>query len=184
MPTDTRPNARLERAGVRIQREIAPLVTMLLARIHTEMYDAATGTTPSSGAGRITGGAMADPTANSAAQLDHWIDVREELRDRLDGLLIGVHGFDGWLRKQIGPGARAVAPLCDGSATTAERKAWEGHQLVWTPGSRDERNGWHKPECREAAGTSGLCATCLLRMNRWRARNGLDWVSERRDDAA
>ncbi len=192
------PNERALRAGDTLAKEIAPLVTLALVTL-TRDSQALGYPTTSSTSGRTTG--SHGPTITvpdehgkpdripvtsveaAAFRLDQIADHREELRDRLDGLEVAVNSFANFLRRTIGPEASKIPELCNGSRSTLERKAWEGHQLVWTPNSRDDRNGWHKPECRESAGPSGLCPACLLRMNRWRARNGLDWVTEGRTAA-
>lgn len=69
-------------------------------------------------------------------------------------------------------GLRAPAPPEAYCSTGSGR---EGADLPWTPHSRDPRNGWADPTCRElaAAGRAGLCAACSQREDAWRRRSGL-----------
>lgn len=193
----TQPNERLQRTAWLMEHQAAPLTTIVL----TAIRDSLNGdhNRPGQDAGKVSGShgptiAVHDnegrfieriPATSveveALARID-TIDLREELRDRLDGAIIGLTGYLGWLRataRTLGVQIDRIVPdLCDGTRSTSTLRAWEGHQLVWVANSRDPRNGWIDPTCRKTAGTSGLCPTCLLRMNRWRQRNDLTWISE------
>lgn len=181
-------NERADRIGWIMQHQTAVLITAWLEHQRELMADAS-GVYPGGGSsdvGKVSGvGAtvfvVADehgpderiPVTSVEAIVmrgEMMRDRREEVRDRLDGIITAINSLNDMLRRDLrNTGVlRKVPALCDGVA-----KGYEGHQLAWTPHSRDERNGWHSPSCRDAADESGLCPACLLRMNRWRSRNGL-----------
>jgi hypothetical protein len=197
----TRRNARLDNLGYRLSNQLAELHPLLLEHWHeqdiiADGYKATTlghspdtsGPTPHLDGPCHThtcthhrpcpdhDGATLT-TVERAAAIRHTLSLkREELRDRIEGLIITVDELDKFIRSNLGARIpRHLGPRC---GDWGDGKPWEGHLLAWSPGSRDDRNGWHHPGCQEMAGWSGLCPTCLLRMNRWRERNGLDWVSE------
>jgi hypothetical protein len=186
MTRPTRPNERATRNGHAWIDQTAMLITMALEHIRTVLDD---GTAYASGgdtsAPRVSGGGrtmwvpedehgpgeFVPVTSVEAAVLRGSVvrDQREEIRDRLDGLIIARESFERYLRGIVpAEQLRTVPELCDGKA-----KGYDGHQLAWVAASRDDRNGWHSPSCREIAGPTGLCDACRLRMNRWRTRNGL-----------
>ena len=186
MTRPPRPNERAMRNGHAWVDQTALLITMALEHIRTAIAECAqfTGSGDSSaprvsGAGRTMWvpedehgpGEHVPVTSVEAAVFRGSVvrDQREEIRDRLDGLIMARESFERFLRGIVGAEALKVVPeLCDGKA-----KGYDGHQLAWTPLSRDDRNGWHSPACREIAGPTGLCDACRLRMNRWRTRQGL-----------
>lgn len=174
MPT-FRPNIRLVQRARSLDR-LAVIVTILLEAIRDEEQSLGmAGGWPTE---RVTGsGGGLTVTERDAEYAWQLSSCREELRDRIDGIDVGIAGLDEWARDRLRwlriPEGRTPAVLCDGS-----RRPWEGHQMVWVPHSRDTRNGWHDATCTNSAGRLGLCPTCLLRMNRWRARNGMSWVSD------
>ena len=178
-------NERADRLGWALSYQTAPLITLALVLIRAELEDGAayTGSGDTS-APRVSGGGRtvwveADEhgegehvpvTSVEAAVLRgaQIRDQREQIRDRLDGLIIAHRSLDDLLRRIVPTDMRRRMPdLCDGKA-----KGYEGHMDAWTPHSRDHRNGWHNPGCREIAGPTGLCDACLKRMNRWRREHG------------
>lgn len=181
----TQRNARADRLGWRIQHQIAELITLALDHIDTELrFMSVTGSGSGgdqlgvSGGGRTVhvdedehGPAERIPvTAVEAAiiRAHEMRDAREEIRDRLDGIIIATEALDKLLRHTIGTRLpRTIVELCDGQA-----KGYAGHMLVWRRYDQADDNGWHDPSCRDAAGPTGLCDACLIRANRWRARNG------------
>ena len=186
MTRPTRPNERAVRNGHAWADQTAMLITMALQHIQQQLADGTayavsgdTSTPRVSGGGRAMWvpedehgpGEFVPVTSVEAAVLRGSVvrDQREEIRDRLDGLIQGRESFDRFLRGIIPADMlRTIPELCDGKA-----KGYDGHQLAWVALSRDERNGWHNPACREIAGPTGLCDACRLRMNRWRTKNGL-----------
>jgi hypothetical protein len=110
-------------------------------------------------------------------------DMRDHLQDWLhtsDLFAKEIEGIIGWAYKMLGmePEGVAVKRLCDG-------EGYEGRELAWVPMSRDPHNGWHDATCRDLTTTIGqgrdamhvkVCARCLVRMNRWRERNGLPMI--------
>lgn len=156
----------------------ATLAGLVLAAIAVE--ETGLGMTGGWGGERVSGSrSELTSTERDAERAWELSNCREELRDRIEGAEVGAASTNAWLRDRLRwlgvPEARVPAEACNGSA-----RPWEGHQLVWVPHSREVRNGWHDPTCRESAGRLGLCPACLLRMNRWRARNGMSWVSDAR----
>lgn len=174
-------NARLDNVGYRLCQHYAEMVTLLLEHWRDEerIVDGYPG---GSSAPRVQSTAELT-SVERAAELRLTIsDQREELRDRIDGIETAVNSLGRFLRHSLGTRVpRHLGQLC---GDWGDRKPWDGHLLAWAPGSRDDRNGWHDATCRNGAGWSGLCPTCLLRMNRWRERNGLSWVSEAAETAA
>jgi hypothetical protein len=186
MTRPTRPNERAVRNGHAWVDQTATLITLALECIAAELEQHAAyvgggdNSRPRvSGAGRTVWvpedehgpGEHVPVTSVEAAVMRSSLirDHREEIRDRLDGLIMGRESFERWLRGLIPAELLKVVPeLCDGKA-----KGYDGHQLVWVPSSRDPRNGWHNPACREIANALGVCDTCRRRMNHWRTRNGL-----------
>lgn len=186
-PNRLKPNERAMRNGHAWVDQTSVLITMALDKIRTTLAECEqfTGSGDSStprvsGAGRTVWvaedehgpGEHVPVTSVEAAVMRGFSmrDQREEIRDRLDGLVMARESFERFLRGIIGADALKVVPeLCDGKA-----KGYDGHQLAWVPSLRDPRNGWHDPSCRQIAGPTGLCDACRLRMNRWRTRNGLD----------
>lgn len=188
MTRKLRPNERAVRNGWAWENQTAPLITAALVKISAELDECA----PYVGGGnssapRVSGGGRSvwvpedehgpgehvPVTAVEAAVMRSSLvrDYREQIRDRLDGLILARESFDRFLRQLIGQDADRVVPeLCGDHDRT---KAYEGRMLAWVPLSRDVANGWHDPACRDIAGPTGLCDACRLRMNRWRTRNAL-----------
>ena len=186
------PNARLDALGHRLAKQTAPLVTLALVIIQAELEDRA----PYVGSGdttrpRVLGGGRsvwveADehgegehvPVTSveaAAMRTDNVRDMREELRDRIDGIVMAVAALDDYCRHVAGEQARVLPPLCDGRA-----RGYDGHQLAWSPQAKGPDRGWHDPTCRDIAGPTGLCPRCLVRMNRWRGANRLDAIGVER----
>ncbi len=134
-------------------------------------------------AGGGHGSGISDPTAAAAlpgingyrddaqARID-----RETMRDDITALSHMARDMRNMITRLAAPGGHAV-PLCDG-------RNYEGHGIPWTPHSRDDHNGWSDPTCRDGAGRSKLCPACLIRMNRWRERHGLERISDAEERAA
>lgn len=179
------PNARLDALGHRIAHQSAPLATLALAVILAELEDRApyVGSADSSrprvsGGGRTVwveedehgpGEHVPVTSVEAAAMRSERVrDLREEMRDRIDGIVVAVASLDDFLRRILGEIAKEVPPLCDGRA-----RGYDGHMLAWSSGSRSHDRGWHDPGCRDIAGPTGLCPRCLVRMNRWRSANNL-----------
>jgi len=107
-------------------------------------------------------------------------DLRDHLNDwthTTDLFAREIEDVIAWANMMLGQEALplAVKRLCDG-------EGYEGRELAWVPNSRDPQNGWHDATCRDLTTTIGqgreavhvkVCARCLVRMNRWRERNGL-----------
>lgn len=177
-------NTRLDRAGWRLQHQTAILAFLALDHLVTELGFLSV--TPGAGGDQlgVSGGGRTihvdedehgpderievTPVEAAVMRAHALRDAREELRDRIDGLELAIAGIDKLSRQLLGTRVpRSIPELCDGKAV-----GYEGHMLAWTPHSRATDNGWHDPACRDAAGPTGLCDPCLLRMNRWRERNG------------
>ncbi len=190
MSKHLRPNATLERAGWVAQHQTALLVTLLLDKIRREVDGLHDGW-PTKGGDQVrVSGAGArvrveqdehgpaedvPVTGVERAAMARFRagTLKEELRDRLDGVVVSLTELDRWLRLHLGNDLpRHIPSLCDGKA-----KGYEGVALAWVPHSREPDNGWHDPTCRDAAGPTGLCDACLVRMERWRRRQGLAPVS-------
>jgi hypothetical protein len=177
----TRPNERLLRTAWLIEHQTALLVTHALEHWRDELRTL-DGYPGGSDAPKVMSTAELTSVERVADMRITLLDDREELRDRLTGIEIAVADLTHWLRTRLGTRLpRHIAPLC---GEWGGRKPWEGHMLPWTPGAHDDANGWHDATCRQAAGWSGLCPTCLKRMNRWRARHGLDHITEGHEVAA
>lgn len=95
---------------------------------------------------------------------------REQLRDDIRTVEALARDLRNFVAR-IGPQRGLSARLCDG-------RGYEGWEVPWTPHGQESANGWADPTCRDGAGPRGLCPACLKRMNRWRARRGMDWVSD------
>lgn len=182
-------NARLDRAGWRLQHQTAILAFLALDHLVTEI--AFLSVTPGAGGDKlgVSGGARTthvdeddngpderievSPVEAAVIRAHDLRDRREELRDRIEGLEIAINGIDQLCRHLLGTRVpRTIPELCDGRA-----RGYEGHMLAWTPHSRADDNGWHDPACRDAAGPTGLCDPCLVRMNRWRAGRGMPRIA-------
>ncbi|MGB8858910.1 MAG: hypothetical protein WCC60_06625 [Ilumatobacteraceae bacterium] len=180
----THTNARLDRAGWRLQHQTAILAFLALDHLATEL--AYLSITPGKGGDQlgVSGGGPTVRVDEDDNGPNERIDVspveaavmrahdlrerREELRDRIDGLELAIAGIDQLTRQLLGTRVpRTIPELCDGRA-----RGYEGHMLAWVPYSKSDDNGWHDPACRDASGPTGLCDACLVRMNRWRERNG------------
>lgn len=188
--TRTKPNERLLRTAWLLEHQAASLATLALQHIREELtivdgYGSAGGDQL-----RVTGGGprimvRADDdcphdelfpvTGVEAAMFARHAltSERERIRDDAEAIVTMVGDFVRSLRRTLGDRVpRTIPELCDGKA-----KGYEGHQLPYTPHSRDPQNGWHRPECRDAADASGLCPPCLQRMERWRREHGYAPVS-------
>lgn len=181
------PNEQLLRAAFKLQHQAAPLTTLALGVVNDRI--AGIDGRPVSAWG-AEGSRSSDTTSSTERAAIRRVDLaretREELRDRRDGILISIDNYIRFCREIVASGSpvdRPVAVLC-GDYAALDMRPWEGHHLAWTPHSRDQRNGWQDPTCRQAAGRSGLCPRCLQRMNRWRRDNGLHWVSDAPDHRA
>lgn len=182
-------NERADRLGWVLQHQTAELITMTLDHINTEIRHLSA--YPSGGGDQlgISGGGLCvfvpqdehGPDERIAVttieagvmRADELREVREQLRDRLEGIEVAVIALNKLMRRTLGTRVpRTLPELCDGKA-----KGYSGHMLAWIPYGRDETNGWHDPSCRDAAGATGLCDPCLIRMNRWRERNGLPRIA-------
>lgn len=179
------PNARVDALGHRVCKQTAPLVTLALTTIRAELEDSApyvgSGDTSAprvSGGGRVirveedeSGPAEDVPvTIVEAAALRSELvrDMREEIRDRIDGIVVAVASLDAFCRRVAGEQAAEVPTLCDGRS-----RGYDGHLLPWSAQAKGAGRGWHDPGCRDIAGPTGLCPRCLVRMNRWRSANNL-----------
>ncbi len=103
----------------------------------------------------------------AAIRAERTRDRQRDIEDQIDGIAIAMTHLDRTCRHIIGPDSD-VPEFCDGNA-----RQYQGHKLPWTEHSRDPRNGWQDPTCRDIAHKHGLCERCLVRMNRWRLRNEL-----------
>ena len=179
------PNERLTTLGWRLEKQSAMLVTLALVVIQAELEDRA----PYVGSGdttrpRVSGGGrmvLVDSDEHGPAEhipatsveaavmrTDSVRELREELRDRIDGIVVAVASLDDFCRHIAGPQAADLPPICDGRA-----RGYDGHMLAWAPQAKGPNRGWHDPTCRDIAGPTGLCPRCLVRMNRWRSDNDL-----------
>lgn len=133
--------------------------------------------------GGSSGSGISDPTAAAALPgIDGYRDDararldREQLRDDIGAALTMARDLRNMVTRIAGYGHEGQA-LCDG-------RNYTGAEVTWTPHARDEANGWHDPTCRDGAGRSKLCPACLVRMNRWRERHGLERISDAEEVAA
>lgn len=101
---------------------------------------------------------------------------REQLRDDIGAIWTTARDMRNMVRRLASPHHEGQA-LCDG-------RNYSGFDIPWTPHSRDPRNGWGDPTCREGAGRSKLCPACLVRMNRWRTEHDLERISDAEERAA
>ena len=184
-------NDRADRIGWILQHQTAVLITAWLEHQHELMADQQ-GVYPSGGSsdiGKVSGAgatvhvdedehgpAERIPVTSVEAVVmsgELMRDRREQVRDRLDGIVLAVNSLNAMLRRDLRDKAKALPELCDGRA-----KGYEGHMLAWVRYSRDDQQspGWHDPGCRDIAGTTGLCEACLVRMNRWRRARGMEPV--------
>lgn len=178
-----KPNERLLRAAWRLEHQAAPATTNALATIHDQMRTIDGWPIRNGEPGRSSDTTSSTERA-ALARADLAADQQEELRDRLDGLLANIDSYIRFCHTIIGHQPDKPVPTLCGDFAALDLRPWEGHQLVWTAGSHDPRNGWQDPTCRAASGRTGLCSRCLLRMNRWRKDNGLHWVSDAPDAQA
>lgn len=178
-------NLRADRLGWILQHHTAELITALLEHVSEEL--AAISHYPGQSTNPVSGGGLSIKVLDENGQPDripvtsveaavfhgtHWREAREDLRDRLDGLEVAINELNRFCRRKLGTRLpRHIVELCDG-------RDYDGAKLPWVPYSHDPANGWIDPTCREAAGYSGLCPTCLKRMNAWRERNNLHRISD------
>ena len=199
MTRKQQPNERAIRNGWAWENQTATLITAALVTITDELEQLA----PYVGGGdssapRVSGGGRTvwvpedehgpgehvPVTSVEAAVMRNALvrDYREQIRDRLDGLIQGRESFDRFLRQIIGANADRVAPSLCGDHDKA--KSYEGRQLAWVPSSRNPDNGWHDATCRDIADGTGLCLRCRVRMNGWRERHGLSAIGVQEARAA
>lgn len=199
MSRKQQPNERAVRNGWAWENQTAPLITAALVTIADELEQLA----PYVGGGdnsapRVSGGGrtvwvpedehgpgehVPVTSVEAAVIRNHLVrDYREEIRDRLDGLIQGRESFERFLRQIVGANADKVAPSLCGDHDRA--KSYDGRQLAWVPMSRNADNGWHDATCRDIAGPTGLCDRCRVRMNGWRERHGLPTIGVQRADVA
>jgi hypothetical protein len=164
----TQPNARLLRLAWLIEQQAAPLATLTLEHVRDEL--AIIDGFPAAGGDQVrVSGIGPRSTVEAAMMARHNLTgAREQMRDDIATLETMVADFVHMLRSTLGDRVpRYIPEPCDGKA-----RGYEGHELPWTPHSRDPHNGWHDPACRDAADESGLCTRCKPRMNRWRREHG------------
>ena len=185
MAVHQRRNERADRTGWVLQHHTAELITAWLQH-QTELFEDPADGRASDNAGRVKGAG-----ATVLVRADEWgpderipvtsveaivmrgammRDRREEVRDRLDGIIVAVTALNTMLRRDLRgtPSLLRIPELCDGTA-----RGYDGHRLAWRPYDRSGGNGWHDASCRDGAGATGLCPPCLIRCNRWREQNGL-----------
>ena len=153
----------------------AQLVTMLADEIakaqdHILRELAVTDGYPSGpGGDKITGGTSElTPVERAAEQRGLLRADLEQMREDVRTIATIAHSALTVARKaQRTRLVRTPPALCDG-------RSFEGADQAWTPHSRHPDNGWHDPNCREAADESGLCPRCRIRERRWRDEHGLN----------
>ena len=183
-------NERADRAGWILQHHIAPMITAWLERQQELLDDPADGKRGQANE-RVKGAG-----ATVFVPADEWgpderipvtsveaivmrgelmRDRREDVRDQLGHIVKSINSLERMLRRDLRghPSILHTPELCDGTA-----KGYAGHMLAWRPYDRAHDNGWADASCRQVAGRSGLCPSCLLRMNRWRERNALGWITD------
>lgn len=182
-------HSKADRLGWVLQHQTAELITMTLAHIDTELRHLSAYPTAGGDQLGVSGGGpsvMVEEDDNGPAErtpvtsieavvmrADGLREISAQLRDRLEGIEIAIYDLNRLMRSTLGSRVpRTIPDLCDGRA-----KGFAGHMLAWTPHSRDTDNGWYDPSCRDAAGATGLCDTCLIRMNRWRERNNMPRIA-------
>lgn len=176
-------NGRLLAAAIDLIHA-ANLTTVALQRIATRIADGDEDRSAiRSGWGGGNGHGISDPTATAALPgIDGYRDDtrarldREQMRDDIAAISNTVRDLRNMVTRIASPDRQPQA-LCDG-------RNYTGADLTWTPHARDDANGWHDPTCRDGAGRSHLCPACLVRMNRWRERHGLDRISDAEERAA
>lgn len=134
--------------------------------------------------GGSSGSGISDPTAAAALPgIDGYRDDdrarldREQLRDDIGAMANMARDLRNFTARLASPWGVAPQALCDG-------RNYEGYETPWTPYAREEVNGWSNVACDNGAGRSKLCPTCLVRMNRWRERHGLERISDAEEVAA
>jgi len=181
---DNRPNVRLLRAAWKLEHQAAQLTTNALAVIGDRMRGIdGWGLRNGESSGRSNDTTSSTERA-ALARVDLGNDQREELRDRLEGLLLNIDSYLVFLRGIVAHTVDKPEPTLCGDFAAVGLRPWDGHLLVWVEYSRDPRNGWYDATCRATAGRTGLCPRCLMRMNRWRRDNDLHWVSDAPERAA
>ena len=159
------PNQQIVRTAWQLENQTAVLVAHALRHLQLEQSVVDGYGTGGDGSGRSSGDSSS--TERAALLRESLTTSRESIKAEIEALIDRVSNLDGLLRKTLGNRVPTHLPtLCDG-------RKYEGWSDPWTPGSKDERNGWSKPDCREVAGPSGLCLTCRARAQRWRERNNL-----------
>lgn len=96
----------------------------------------------------------------------HLTSQHEKILDHIDSLTITATSLANILDRTLRHRVTTPIVLCDG-------RPFAGSDILWTPHSRDPRNGWYDPLCAEAADASGLSPRCRVREARWRRENGL-----------
>lgn len=172
-----KPDAKLVRLGWVIANQTALMQATALAYLDNELKQV-DGWQLTGESVNVSGGSTSNTVEAAAIRANAISDQAAKIRTSAAELERRQLAHHDLCRKTVPKvPAAADAALCDG-------RGYEGQAIAWVPHSREETNGWHDPTCRDIANYSRLCDACLIRMNRWRSRNGLDPIGVQEGKAA
>lgn len=191
------PNARALNLAYQLE-QLAPQITAAIDHVRMELAIADSYPSQTPGASTPTGTGSASvcrcderggdgcdictpvsltATERAADKMWQMRSKREQIRDDIRCIEETVASLSKTLRETIGTRLNHTVQRCDG-------RPYEGSELPYTPHSRDPRNGWYKPECADAADSSGMCPACRVRCDRWRREQDMPPLAHARNEAA